>query len=150
MCKFVYIVRTDQNPLGSCQPFSILYILWWQQVQPLIGLPMDSIAQLRSSIPKVVNSIPTSWSGFFSLHAHCGYYPKVTPQERPQNTGSSQWRIVLRLACQEAISPYSKIFQKSAADCIHEIPPGTAYTEKTLLWTRKFSVQNVDLKFPFF
>ena len=24
---FVYIVRTDQNPLGSCQPFSILYIL---------------------------------------------------------------------------------------------------------------------------
>ena len=23
MCKFVYIVRTDQNPLGICQPFSI-------------------------------------------------------------------------------------------------------------------------------
>ena len=27
VCKFVCIVRTDQNPLGSCQPFSILYIL---------------------------------------------------------------------------------------------------------------------------
>ena len=27
MCKFVYIVRTDQNPPGSCQPFSILYII---------------------------------------------------------------------------------------------------------------------------
>ena len=27
VCKFVYIVRTDQNPLGSCQPFSILYIM---------------------------------------------------------------------------------------------------------------------------
>ena len=26
-CKFVYIVRTDQNPFGSCQPFSILYIM---------------------------------------------------------------------------------------------------------------------------
>ena len=26
VCKFVYIVRTDQNPFGSCQPFSILYI----------------------------------------------------------------------------------------------------------------------------
>ena len=23
----MYIVRTDQNPLGSCQPFSILYIM---------------------------------------------------------------------------------------------------------------------------
>ena len=38
VCMFVYIVRTDQNPLGSCQPFSILYILWWQHVQPLIEL----------------------------------------------------------------------------------------------------------------
>ena len=27
VCKFVYIVRSDQNPFGSCQPFSILYIL---------------------------------------------------------------------------------------------------------------------------
>ena len=27
MCKFVYIVRTDQNPFGSCQPFSLLYIM---------------------------------------------------------------------------------------------------------------------------
>ena len=27
MFKFVYIVRTDQNPSGSCQPFSILYII---------------------------------------------------------------------------------------------------------------------------
>ena len=27
VCKFVYIVRTDQNPFGSCQPFSILYIM---------------------------------------------------------------------------------------------------------------------------
>ena len=27
VCKFVYIVRTDQNPSGSCQPFSILYII---------------------------------------------------------------------------------------------------------------------------
>ena len=23
----MYIVRTDQNPSGSCQPFSILYII---------------------------------------------------------------------------------------------------------------------------
>ena len=27
VCKFVYIVRTDQNPFRSCQPFSILYIM---------------------------------------------------------------------------------------------------------------------------
>ena len=27
VCKFVYIVRTDQNPFGSCQPFSILYVM---------------------------------------------------------------------------------------------------------------------------
>ena len=44
MCKFVYIVRTDQNPFGSCQPFSILYIMmtacataYWATCGQLLG-----------------------------------------------------------------------------------------------------------------
>ena len=39
----MYIVRTDQNLFGSCQLFSILYILWWQHVQPLIGRPVVKV-----------------------------------------------------------------------------------------------------------
>ena len=37
VCKFVYIIRTDQNPFGSCQPFSILYIMMTACAAALLG-----------------------------------------------------------------------------------------------------------------
>ena len=68
MCETVYIVRTDSNPSGSCQPFSIIiYILMtpcvaacWLLVVTCLHL---SIFVMKRNLAYTVNSYLTSITG---------------------------------------------------------------------------------------
>ena len=52
VCKFVYIVGTDQNPLGSCQPFSILYIIMMTACAAAYRATVDLIADFNIKLMK--------------------------------------------------------------------------------------------------